>query len=90
VQLRHSWYGGVTALVLLPSALTIPSTDHERLLPGRSEMLPPAEPAETPATMPRHAAQRNAQQPSPMFEPQTGPVFDPYSDGDEHGPIAGR
>ncbi len=25
VQLRHSWYGGVTALVLLPSALTIPS-----------------------------------------------------------------
>jgi Nitrate and nitrite sensing/HAMP domain len=90
VQLRHSWYGGVTALVLLPSALTVPSTDHERLLPGRSEMLPPAEPAETPATMPRHAAQRNAQQPSPMFEPQTGPVFDPYSDGDEHGPIAGR
>jgi hypothetical protein len=85
VQLRHSWYGGVTALVLLPSALTIPSTDHERLLPGRNELLPPFE---TPA--PRHANASQPSQPGPMFEPQAGPVFDPYPDGDEHGPTAGR
>jgi hypothetical protein len=83
VQLRHSWYGGVTALVLLPSALTIPSTDHERLLPGRTELLPPAE---APAPMPRRATAPQAGQ---MFEPQAGPVFDPYPDGDEHGPFAG-
>ena len=28
VGLRHSWCGGITALVLLPSALTIPSADE--------------------------------------------------------------
>ena len=82
VQLRHSWYGGVTALVLLPSALTIPSTDHERQLPGSEELLPPFGP---PA--PRHA---NAPQAGPMFEPQSGSAFDPYPDGDDHGSIAGR
>jgi hypothetical protein len=74
VQLRHSWYGGVTALVLLPSALTIPTSDHERLLPGRTEMLPPAAPP-----TPRHAS-----------TPPAGPMFDPYPDGgDEHDHIAG-
>jgi hypothetical protein len=74
VQLRHSWYGGVTALVLLPSALTIPTSDHERLVSGRTELLPPAVPP-----TPRHAS-----------TPQAGPMFDPYPDGgDEHGPIAG-
>jgi hypothetical protein len=75
VQLRHSWYGGVTALVLLPSALTIPSTDgEERLLPGRSELqLPPAAPP-----LPKRAS-----------APQAGPVFDPYPEGDEYGPIPG-
>ncbi len=98
VQLRHSWYGGVTALVLLPSALTIPSTDHERQLPGRTELLPPAG-APAPAPTPRRASASHnvppdAPQPAPpagtMFEPQTGPAFDPYPDGDEHGPITGR
>jgi Nitrate and nitrite sensing/HAMP domain len=74
VQLRHSWYGGVTALVLLPSALTIPTSDHERLLPGRTETLPPAAPS-----TPRHAS-----------TPPAGPMFDPYPDGgDEHDHIAG-
>jgi hypothetical protein len=73
VQLRHSWYGGVTALVLLPSALTIPSSDDERLLPGRSELPPPGAPP-----MPRRAS-----------APQAGPAFEPYSDGDEYGPIPG-
>ena len=86
VQLRHSWYGGVTALVLLPSALTIPSSDHERMLPGRTELPPPSA---GPPTQRRASAPQNAPQAGQMFEPQAGPVFDPYPDGDEHGPIAG-
>jgi signal transduction histidine kinase len=39
-QLRHSWCGGVTALVLLPSALTIPSTSAGQP-PGDWAELPP-------------------------------------------------
>jgi signal transduction histidine kinase len=45
VQLRHSWYGGVTALVLLPSALLTWSgmEGQERELPApRPELVPPA------------------------------------------------
>ncbi len=41
VQLRHSWYGGVTALVLLPSALTIPSMAAEHPLADPVELPPP-------------------------------------------------
>ena len=41
VQLRHSWYGGVTALVLLPSALTVPSV---------SQAQTPADPAGPPTS----------------------------------------
>jgi hypothetical protein len=33
VQLRHSWYGGVTALVLLPAALIAPTTPAEAAWP---------------------------------------------------------
>jgi hypothetical protein len=76
----------VTALVLLPSALTIPSSDHERMLPGRTELPPPSAGA---PTQRRASAPQNAPQAGQMFEPQAGPVFDPYPDGDEHGPIAG-
>src|SRR6266571_907593 len=56
VQLRHSWYGGVTALVLVPSALLTWSgmEGHEGELPGaRPELVPPApegRPSTTPAT----------------------------------------
>jgi signal transduction histidine kinase len=46
VQLRHSWYGGVTALVLIPSVLLtwsgMPSQDAE-LPAGRPELVPPAQ-----------------------------------------------
>jgi signal transduction histidine kinase len=45
VQLRHSWYGGVTALVLVPSALLTWSgmEDQEGELPaGRPELVPPS------------------------------------------------
>jgi HAMP domain-containing protein len=31
VQLRHSWYGGITALVLLPPGLTVPAPVSESL-----------------------------------------------------------
>jgi hypothetical protein len=60
VQLRHSWYGGITALVLLPSNLvTIPTElapmagGQERR--GRSPVAsvadrPPAGPGERPAS----------------------------------------
>jgi signal transduction histidine kinase len=56
VQLRHSWYGGVTALVLVPSALLTWSgmEGHEGELPGaRPELVPPApegRPSTNPAT----------------------------------------
>jgi hypothetical protein len=53
VQLRHSWYGGVTALVLLPHALlvwpkvpqVIPA-EASASVPGRAELPPPDRAAE--------------------------------------------
>jgi Nitrate and nitrite sensing/Histidine kinase-, DNA gyrase B-, and HSP90-like ATPase/HAMP domain len=49
VQLRHSWYGGVTALTLLPHALLVwpkvPQAIPEpapAVVPGRGELPPPA------------------------------------------------
>jgi signal transduction histidine kinase len=54
VQLRHSWYGGVTALVLLPSALLTWSgmEGQERELPApRPELVAPA-PEGRPSTHP--------------------------------------
>jgi hypothetical protein len=50
VQLRHSWYGGVTALVLLPRAITVDSRTQEPLI-----TVSPPEPAvasSTPAPLP--------------------------------------
>jgi HAMP domain-containing protein len=44
VQLRHSWYGGVTALALLPSALLIGAEAGWRR-PDRAQELVAAEPA---------------------------------------------
>jgi hypothetical protein len=56
VQLRHSWYGGVTALVLIPSALLtwsgMPSQEAE-LASSRPELVPPGHdgrPSAQPAT----------------------------------------
>ena len=52
VQLRHSWYGGVTALTLLPHALLVwPNAPQaipepvQAVVPGRGE-LPPPRPAD--------------------------------------------
>jgi hypothetical protein len=45
VQLRHSWYGGVTALILLPHALLVwpkvPAVPEPATVPGRAELPPP-------------------------------------------------
>src|SRR6266540_2146818 len=50
VQLRHSWYGGVTALVLIPSTLLTWSAGQESALPASRPELPPVGP--TPQPMP--------------------------------------
>src|SRR5215218_3515826 len=51
VQLRHSWYGGVTALTLLPHALLVwPKAPQaipepvQAVVPGRGELPPPRPP----------------------------------------------
>jgi HAMP domain-containing protein len=49
VQLRHSWYGGVTALVLVPSTLLTWSAGQESALTSSRPELPPVGP--TPAPM---------------------------------------
>src|SRR5918992_797461 len=45
VQLRHSWYGGVTALTLLPHALLVwpkvPAVPEPATVSGRAELPPP-------------------------------------------------
>jgi Nitrate and nitrite sensing/HAMP domain len=50
VQLRHSWYGGVTALTLLPHALLVwpkvPAVPEPATVPGRAELPPPERAAE--------------------------------------------
>jgi hypothetical protein len=74
VQLRHSWYGGVTALTLLPHALLawpkvpqmVPAEAVGAVVSGRGELPPPdrpAEPAPTPAPEPAPTGDR-----LPIFE----------------------
>jgi signal transduction histidine kinase len=68
VQLRHSWYGGVTALVLLPSALLTWSgmEGQEGELPTpRPELVPPA-PEGRPSS---HPAAPIAAPPPPVVQP---------------------
>jgi len=51
VQLRHSWYGGVTALVLFPEQIVVRSVPDDAPLPAqvtqqpRTELPPPAVPS---------------------------------------------
>jgi methyl-accepting chemotaxis protein len=58
VQLRHSWYGGVTALALLPHTLLVwpkePAaiTEPAASVPGRAELPPPGRSAEPAAPRP--------------------------------------
>jgi hypothetical protein len=71
VQLRHSWYGGVTALTLLPNSLLVypqvPQVLSEpaAAVPGRAELPPPERPAE-PAPAP--APLGNGDHTTPIFE----------------------
>jgi hypothetical protein len=58
VQLRHSWYGGITALVLLPSGMTVRAAGVDMQLEGggvrrgRAELAAPAQPSAPPPSRP--------------------------------------
>jgi signal transduction histidine kinase len=83
VQLRHSWYGGVTALVLVPSALLTwtgipesqerPQGEESELESSPPELAPPAqdELLDTGAAMP--VARPPAQSRSPRSSEPVGP-----------------
>jgi hypothetical protein len=75
VQLRHSWYGGVTALTLLPHALLVwPKAPQaipepvQAVVPGRAE-LPPPRPADG-------AARAPAPEPQPAPSRDHLPIFE--------------
>jgi HAMP domain-containing protein len=81
VQLRHSWYGGITALVLLPPNVAV-RTVMESLEAGprrgRAELVPSTQPAEPPpATSGDHL---------PIFEAARSDWFESGSRGD-HLPL---
>jgi HAMP domain-containing protein len=81
VQLRHSWYGGITALVLLPPNVVV-RTVMESLEAGprrgRAELVPSTQPAEPPpATSGDHL---------PIFEAARSDWFESGSRGD-HLPL---
>jgi len=64
VQLRHSWYGGVTALVLVPSALLTWSQEGE-MPAARPELVPPSSDGR-PST---HPAMPVTSPPPPVVQP---------------------
>jgi HAMP domain-containing protein len=54
VQLRHSWYGGITALVLLPPSVVVrAAVESLEAGPrrGRAELVPSTQPVEPPAAV---------------------------------------
>ena len=83
VQLRHSWYGGVTALVLLPLGLTVQAPVPESLEAAqngghRPQLAPPARPNLDGA--PVQVAPPVAAPPSPLKTPGTvNPAATPRS-----------
>jgi Nitrate and nitrite sensing/Histidine kinase-, DNA gyrase B-, and HSP90-like ATPase/HAMP domain len=71
VQLRHSWYGGITALVLLPSSLTVQASAPESLEAAQSgrqrpQLTPPARPS--PSGSPGQVVPSAAAPPSPSLD----------------------
>jgi hypothetical protein len=71
VQLRHSWYGGITALVLLPPTLVVRAAVDMALEAGprrtRGELVPTTKPAEPPPLSGDHL---------PIFEAARSDWFD--------------
>ena len=88
VQLRHSWYGGVTALTLLPHALlvwpkvpqAIPEPATAAAVQSRAELPSPERPAE-----PRHARSGDH---TPIFEAARSDWF--VTDPPEPAPLQHR
>ncbi|HET6748125.1 MAG TPA: ATP-binding protein, partial [Actinomycetes bacterium] len=80
VQLRHSWYGGITALVLLPPNVVVRAV-VESLEAGpsraRGELTPSTQPAEPPAAPGDHL---------PIFEAARSDWFESGARGD-HLPL---
>jgi signal transduction histidine kinase len=80
VQLRHSWYGGITALVLLPPNVVV-RAEVESLEAGpgraRGELVPSAQPVEPPAAPGDHL---------PIFEAARSDWFESGARGD-HLPL---
>jgi signal transduction histidine kinase len=81
VQLRHSWYGGITALVLLPPTLVVRAAVDMALEAGprrtRGELVPTTKPAEPPPLSGDHL---------PIFEAARSDWFDSGVRGD-HLPL---
>ena len=100
VQLRHSWYGGITALVLLPPSLTVGVAVPESLEAAhnghqRPQLAPPARPSPDGSSPGQVAAPPAAAPPYPsedMGDGQPGvhlPIFeaarsDWFDEGDIH------
>jgi Nitrate and nitrite sensing/HAMP domain len=85
VQLRHSWYGGVTALTLLPHALLIwpklqPAVPEPAAVPGRAELPPPEREAPVPGPAP------SGDQAAPSGD-QAAPSGDQAAPSGDHLPI---
>jgi HAMP domain-containing protein len=82
VQLRHSWYGGITALVLLPPTVVV-----GRAMPGQLEA--PSRPTRgelTPPTQPVEPAAEPTGEHLPIFEAARSDWFEDSVQGD-HLPL---
>jgi CHASE3 domain sensor protein len=94
VQLRHSWYGGVTALTLLPNALLVwpkvpqvvaadrATATAPGAVQGRGELPPPGRPADEPERGPAGG------DPTPIFEAARSDWF--VTEPSEPGPLPSR
>ena len=95
VQLRHSWYGGVTALALLPNSMLVWPKVPQMVAaepaaaagtaPGRAELPPPERPAE--ARLDEPVPDRPGD-PTPIFEAARSDWF--VSEPSEPGPLPQR
>jgi hypothetical protein len=85
VQLRPSWYGGVTALVLIPSSLLLAEREVARSMAGGAPPSPPAQ------LVPEGAGRSFAELPTPGGRPaNVHDLFDDYRTGMVHGRVTAR